>query len=66
MRGDEDARLRVQRCLGEVVRGWLGRHPDREAPLLFPKKHVGNGRKQLLLSFLRLFVASVVFFVYTL
>ena len=30
VRGDQEARMRVQLCLGEVVRGWLGRHPNRE------------------------------------
>ena len=31
VRGDQEARVRVQLCLGEVVRGWFGRHPNREA-----------------------------------
>jgi hypothetical protein len=31
IQGDQEARLRVQLCLGKVVRGWLGRHPNREA-----------------------------------
>ena len=31
VRGEQEARVRVQLCLGEVVRGWFGRHPNREA-----------------------------------
>jgi len=31
VRGDQEARVRVQQILGEVVRGWLGRHPNGEA-----------------------------------
>jgi hypothetical protein len=29
--GDQDARVRLQQYLGEVVRGWLRQHPRREA-----------------------------------
>ena len=31
MQGDQDARVRVQECLGDVVRGWLHSHPNIEA-----------------------------------
>jgi hypothetical protein len=31
VQGDQDARAWVQQYLGEVVRGWLRRHPSREA-----------------------------------
>jgi hypothetical protein len=31
VQGDQDARLRVQQCLSGVVRGWIRRHPHREA-----------------------------------
>jgi hypothetical protein len=29
--GEQDARLRLQQYLGDVVRGWLRQHPRREA-----------------------------------
>src|SRR5438270_681447 len=28
--GDQNARVEVQQCLGEVVLGWLRNHPNRE------------------------------------
>src|SRR5437764_4177560 len=28
---DQNARVKVQQCLGAVIRGWLYRHPNREA-----------------------------------
>ena len=31
VQGDQDAWVGVQQCLGEVVRRWLRRHPNREA-----------------------------------
>lgn len=30
MQCDDDARVRVQECLGKVVRGWLHRHPNKK------------------------------------
>jgi hypothetical protein len=31
MHADQNARVEVEQCLDEVVRGWLHRHPNREA-----------------------------------
>ncbi len=31
MHADQSARIEVEQCLDEVVRGWLHRHPNREA-----------------------------------
>ena len=31
VQSDQDARMGVQQCLSRVVRGWLRRHPNREA-----------------------------------
>lgn len=46
--GDQDARLRLQQYLDDVVRGWLGQHPRRETAY-----HLGNEEYYVAMTFER-------------